>query len=42
MSFLDKSEKNVNRYLLKEESGGSGIFDGYDIDSTIVLLEIVG
>tara|TARA_R100001129_G_C5238917_1_gene224913 strand:- start:338 stop:823 length:486 start_codon:yes stop_codon:yes gene_type:complete len=26
----------------KEESGGSGIFDGYDIDSTIVLLEVVG
>ena len=26
----------------KEESGGSGIFDGYDIDTTIVLLEIAG
>ena len=26
----------------KEESGGSGIFDGYDIDSSITLLEVVG
>ena len=26
----------------KEESGGSGIFDGYDIDSQIVLLELAG